>query len=183
MSLGIGWEWPRGSVELDGQLALADGHAVELDAVGPQVQLPGATSTNQALTLNTRFQPTLNVSAGIEVYVRRSLSLLAGFATDFSAVDGITLGATSPLAPAQVHRLLASFGIGSHGEGGTLLIGAQAYYGWGQALAPNVYAVPPVETPTGVQTFGVLFVLAGATNLKSITQAVDDVKNLVIKPK
>ncbi len=180
MSLGIGYEWPRGSIELDGQLGLADGHALELETQGTQVTIPGATSGAQSLTLNTRYQPIVNGSIGIELYVRPSLSLLGGFGTDFSAVDG--LGVTG-LAPAQIHRVLGSFGIGSHGDDGTLLIGAQAYYGWGQALAPNVYADPPVETPTNVQTFGVLFVLAGATNLKSISHAMGEMKNLVTKPR
>jgi hypothetical protein len=49
-------------------------------------------------------------------------------------------------------------------------------------FAPNVYASPPVETPTDVQTFGVLFVLAGTTNLKTIVRAVEDVRSLVTKP-
>ncbi len=176
MALGIGWDWPHGSVEIDGQLALADGHALELDMQGTTTELPGGTSMAQPLTLNTRYQPTVNASAGVEIFVRRSLSLLGGFATDFSAVDGLS---PMGLAPTKIDRLLGSFGIGYHGESGTLLIGAQAYYGWGQALAPNVYASPPVETPTGVQTFGVLFVLAGATDLKAISQAVNEVKELV----
>jgi hypothetical protein len=176
MALGIGYDWPHGSVEFDAQLALADGNALEMDLQGTQTQLPAATSVPQALTLNTRYQPTVNASAGIEVFVRKSFSLLGGFATDFSAVDG--LGPAS-LAPTKVNRLLGSFGVGSHSDGGTVLIGAQAYFGWGQALAPNVYANPPVETPTNVQTFGILFVLAGATDLKAITRAVNDVRQLV----
>jgi hypothetical protein len=180
MALGVGWDWPRGSVEVDASLALADGHALELDAQGSQVQTPAATSTPQALTLTTRFQPTVNVSVGGELFVRRSLSLLAGVATDFSAVDGLS---TTGIAPAQVNRLLGSFGVGSHSAAGTLLVGAQAYWGWGKVMAPNVYANPPAETPTNVNTFGILFVLAGATNLKAFAQAVEDVRGLVTKPR
>ena len=174
MSLGVGYEWAHGSVELDGQLALADGHALELDAQGTQV--PGGS---QAVTLNTRYQPTVNVSVGAELYVRRSLSFLFGFATDFSAVDGLGAGA---LAPTQINRLLGSFGIGTHGESGTLLLGTQAYWGWGQAMAPNVYAIPPGEAATNVNTFGILFVLAGATSLKSIEEAAREMRNLVTRP-
>ncbi len=180
MSLGVGWDWPRGSVELDGQLALADGDALELSTQGAQFTLPSTTGTPTSLLLHTRYQPTLNASIGAEFYVRRSLSLLTGFATDFSAVDNLS---PTSLAPAQVNRLLLSFGVGTHGDTGTLIVGAQAYYGWGSAFAPNVYANPPVETPTSVRTFGVLFVLAGATNLKALANAVSDLRKDIGRPK
>jgi hypothetical protein len=44
------------------------------------------------------------------------------------------------------------------------------------------YASAPTVTPVGVQGTGVLFVLAGATNLKSIQRAVDDMRRIVTKP-
>ncbi|HEY2368563.1 MAG TPA: hypothetical protein VGH87_19335, partial [Polyangiaceae bacterium] len=94
----------------------------------------------------------------------------------FSAVDGLV---PTSVAPAQMNRLLASFGIGSHGDAGTVIIGAQAYYSWGQMQG---YASAPTVTPVGVQGTGVLFVLAGATNLKSIQRAVDDMRRIVTKP-
>ena len=167
--VGIGYEWPRGTIELDGQVALADGHAIELDMQGTQLVSPGAVLTTTAVDRSTRFQPIANASVGAEIYVRPSLSLLAGFATDFSAVDSIAQGG---VAPSREHRLLASFGIGSHGEAGTVIVGAQGYYGWGQMLG---YASAPAVSPVDIQSAGVLFVLAGATNFKSLKNAVEDV--------
>ena len=174
--LGLGYEWPRGTIELDGQLALADGDAVELDMNGTQLVTPGPTLTTTSVDRRTRFQPTVNVSLGAEIYVRPTLSLLAGFATDFSAVDGL---AQTGVAPSRENRLLASFGIGSHSDAGTVIIGAQAYYGWGQMLG---YASAPAVAPVDIASTGVLFVLAGATNFSSIERAVEQVRGLVRRP-
>jgi hypothetical protein len=174
--LGLAYDWPRGTIEIDGQLALADGHAVELDMTGTQLTSPATVLTTQQVVRTTRFQPTVNVGVGAEIFVRPSLSILAGFATDFSAVDGLV---PTSVAPAQTNRLLASFGIGSHGDAGTVIVGAQAYYSWGQMQG---YASAPTVTPVNVQGTGVLFVLAGATNFKSIQRAVEDMRQFVKRP-
>jgi len=174
--LGLAYDWSRGTVEIDGQLALADGHAVELDMTGTQLTAPSTVQTTQEVIRTTRFQPTVNVGAGAELYVRPSLSILAGVATDFSAVDGLV---PTSVAPSQTNRVLASFGIGSHGDAGTVIVGAQAYYAWGQMQG---YASAPNVVPVNVQGTGVLFVLAGATNFKSIQRAVDEMRRFVTKP-
>lgn len=172
--VGLGYEWPRGKFEVDGHLALADGHAVELDMQG--TQLANGVSAASAVTRTTRFQPTVNFGAGLEYFVRPTLSLLGGFATDFSAVDGLL---PTSVAQSQVNRLLVSFGVGSHNEAGTLVIGTQAYYGWGSMLG---YANAPVVAPTSVSSFGFLFVLAGATNFRAIQRALDEMKKAVTPP-
>lgn len=175
--LGVGYAWPSGTtVELDGQLALAESDAVALDTQGTRLDTPGGTPTAASLTRATRFQPTVNASVGTEIYVRPSLSVLAGFATDFSAVDGL---AQTAILPMRENRLLASFGIGSHTGAGAVIIGAQAYYGWGQMLG---YAAAPAVAPIDFTSTGVLFVLAGDTNLKAIARAVDEVRSLVTRP-
>jgi hypothetical protein len=44
------------------------------------------------------------------------------------------------------------------------------------------YASAPTITPVDVQGTGILFVLAGATNLKSIQRAVDEMRRFVTRP-
>ncbi len=179
-SLGAGYQWSTGTVELDLQLALAQNDAVRLDTSGTQLQTPAVASIPTTLSLATRYEPTVNVGVGGELYVRPSLSLLGGFGTDLSSVS--TIGPTTT-AQSRIDRLFWAFGVGTHGTGGTLLIGAQVYYGWGSTLAPNVYQPVPVLQPTGMSSFGVLFVLAGATSLKAIEQAVTDVKRAIVPNK
>ena len=175
-ALGIGYRWPTGSVELDGQLALADPHGLELDTYGTQIATLGAAGTSASLLLTTRYRPTFNASLGGELFLSRSVSLLGGFGTDLSAVDTPT--ATS-LASSQIDRFLLSFGVGTHGEAGSLLIGGQAYYGFGKMLAPNVYAEEPTPVATPAQTYGMLLVLAGTTNTRTIRSAVDALRKAV----
>ncbi len=172
--LGIGYESSRVKFEIDGHFALADGHAVELDMQG--TELSGGAATQAAVTRSTRFQPTVNVGAGLEYFVRPTLSLLGGFATDFSAVDGLT---PTSVSQSQVNRLLASFGIGSHSEAGTIIIGTQAYFGWGEMLGYSNVVSGGAVAPTNVTSFGLLFVLAGATNFRAITRALDDMRKAV----
>lgn len=71
-------------------------------------------------------------------------------------------------------------GLGSYGVGGELLFGAQFGYGWGEMLAPNVYAAPSDWSVIKTQNFSALFVLAGATNLRSIKRAIEGVTDAVI---
>lgn len=173
--LGVGYQWSKGTVELDAQLALGDGDPLVLDTSGTLVQTPAA-STAAKRTLTTRYQPTFNAGIGAEVYVQQRFSVLGGFGTDLSAVGDIS---DSGAASSQIQRIFWSVGIGSHQSGGTLLVGAQVYYGWGQALAPNAYVRPPRLDPAGIDTYGVLFVLAGATSLKAIEEAVSEVQHVV----
>ncbi len=173
-NVGVGYKWPRGSIEVDAIAALADNEAVQLTANGTQLVVPGNTVTQTALTLSSRFQPTVNVGIGAEIYALRTLSVLGGFGTDFSAIGALT-PAPGVAALSQIDRVFWSFGIATHRSGGSLMLGAQLYYGWGQALAPNVYQNPPTLEPSGIDAYGILFVFAGATSLKELTSAVTDI--------
>jgi hypothetical protein len=72
-----------------------------------------------------------------------------------------------------------SFGVGSYGVGGYLLIGAQLDYGWGQALVANPYVLPNQWSETSTQIFSAMVVLAGATNLRAIGRAIENVERAV----
>ena len=77
--------------------------------------------------------------------------------------------------PANTNRLAASFGYGSHGEGGDLLLGGEFSYGWGERLAVNPYQLPSRLETTDERAYALLFVLAGSTTFKNIKRAVEDV--------
>jgi hypothetical protein len=73
----------------------------------------------------------------------------------------------------------ASFGVGSYGLGGNLLLGFEFGYGWGEAIGVNSYVVPNDLAAVDTQTYSGTFILAGATNLRAITRAVEDVTSVV----
>ena len=110
-------------------------------------------------------------------------SLAAGLAGILAAA--LFLGVFDGGLPRPVHAepALAAApsapGLCFHGPGGELLFGTQLGYGWGEMLAPNVYAAPSDWSVVKTQGFSVLFVLAGATNLRTIKRAIEGVRDAV----
>jgi hypothetical protein len=74
---------------------------------------------------------------------------------------------------------LPSFGIGSYGNHKELLFGGQFQYGWGSALVENPYVVPNDWAVVSMQSYAVMLIISGATDLGSIESAVTKVKNAV----
>ena len=85
----------------------------------------------------------LNTAAGAEYFVKKDFSLVGGASFNLSALP--PLAATlSPgnLIQERQNTVTASAGVGTYGRGGTLLLGFQLGYGWGESLAPNPYVTP-----------------------------------------
>jgi hypothetical protein len=123
---------------------------------------------------------TFNTSLGAEYFLTRGLSVLGGASTNLSTLrDLAPTTSLGNLVQSRSNHVSASFGIGSYGGIGDLLMGLQLDYGWGQALTANPYVVPNAWAVVGTQTYGVMFILAGATNLRAIGRAVEKVENAV----
>ena len=123
---------------------------------------------------------TFNTSLGAEYFVTRSFSLIGGASTNMSTLLGLTpTTSLGNLVQSRTNHVALSFGIGSYGGLGDLLMGLKLDYGWGQALTVNPYQVPNTWAVVGTQTYGAMFILAGATNLRSIGRAVQKVENAV----
>jgi len=118
----------------------------------------------------------MNIGVGGELFLSPKISLLGGLSTDFSAVPKGSLK-TDPFHyyPAITNRVAASFGYGSHGDGGDLLLGGEFSYGWGERLAVNPYQLPPRLETADERQYVFLLVLAGSTSYKAIKRAVEDV--------
>jgi hypothetical protein len=111
------------------------------------------------------------------------LSLLTGVATDLSAAPQGTLPATNfNYFGVASNRIASSFGIGTHGSSGELMIGAELSYGWGQRLAVNSYQLPPVIGNADFHTYQVMVIVAGSTSLRALKRVVEDVKKVVQEP-
>ena len=147
-----------------------------------QVTVEGAATTPSSFdaTYAVRARPVLNFSGGGEYFLTPAVSVLAGVSTDISATPALdsstSLGA---FYKERLNRVTVSGGIGSYGEGGDLMIGTQLHYGWGQALALNSYVLPSAYSIIDVQQYGALLILAGSTNFKTISRAVEKVEDMV----
>ena len=184
VSAGVGTKNDRWTVEADASFDFGQSRAVGTTLQTEALSLTDGTlssSANEA-TDSLRTQPTLNGAVGGEYFITPRLSVLAGIFTNLSAVPKLEAKAVPSLGnllPARSHRAGLSIGLGSYGTGGELLFGTQLGYGWGEMLAPNVYAAPSDWSVVKTQSFSALFVLAGNTNLRSIKRAIEGVRDAV----
>jgi hypothetical protein len=122
----------------------------------------------------------VDAAFGAEYFVVPTFSLLGGLSTDVSRVSELSLAPSiGTFHESRISRLATSFGIGSYGEAGTILVGMQLSMGWGQALAVNPYTVPNGYAAVDTRTFGAMLIVAGSTNLRALRGAVESVKELV----
>ncbi len=181
-SLGVGVQLPRLSLELDGSYDFAISNALQTTLTQMTSTTTGGavTTTPSTATYIVPGSAVAGVAAGYEYFVTPAFSLVGG--------AGINLSTLSPLAPVMTPGNLvvtqnnyanASFGIGSYGNGGNVLLGIQLGYGWGQALGVNDYSVPNSWAIVDTHQYSATLILAGATNLRTITRAVEEVKSVV----
>lgn len=178
VSLGTGIEGSWGSAEVNVAFHTAVGAAYRADFEGRSIDRSGSTTIDRPVDFaqSARARGAVNIGVGGEYFFNPSLSILGGLSTDISAVPRGALGRDPfNFFPDDLNRAAASIGVGSHGQGGDLLLGGEFSYGWGDRLAPNAYQVPARLETTGVEQYAVLLVLAGSTSLKNIKRAVEDV--------
>ncbi|MDF2692519.1 MAG: hypothetical protein K0S65_902 [Labilithrix sp.] len=186
LSLGTGIEGRWGLAELDTSYNFPiDAYSAELE--GRRVNTTSGVVDDQpaSFALSERARGVVNFAGGIELFMSPKVSLLTGISTDFSAVPSGALrgGSLFNYYPYQTHRVAGSFGISSHGEGGELLFGGEVSVGWGDRLAVNSYQLPPEIGTTGHGTYQVMLVVAGSTSLRTLKRAVEDVREIIRKPK
>ena len=183
-ALGAGLRRHRLSVEADATLNLGAEEAVSASvhvddtAVVDDVLTTSAVRENHAI----RTRPKLDGALGLEYFTSPALSLLAGVWTNLSALPPLKpapVPSLGNLVQARQNQVGLSFGLGSYGPGGELLVGTQLGYGWGQTLMANLYAVPSDWSVVSSESFSALFVIAGATSFRSIKRAITTVKDAV----
>ena len=184
VSAGVGTKNDRWTLEANASFDFGQSRAVSTTLQTEAMSLTeGALSSSAAEAIySLRTQPTLNGAVGGEYFMTPRLSVLAGIFTNLSSVPKLEPKAVPSLGnllQARSHRVGVSVGLGSYGTGGELLFGTQLGYGWGEMLAPNVYAVPSDWSVVNTQSFSALLVLAGNTNLRSIKRAIEGVRNAV----
>lgn len=186
VALGVGTEGRWGEAEIDATYDFPiDAYSAELE--GNQVDTRAGAVTDQRVrfALSQPSRGTFNVGAGAEVNMSETISLLTGLSTDFSAISSAAFRRQGLFiySPQRTHRIAGSFGISSHGEGSELLLGGELSVGWGDRLAVNSYQLPPTIGSTGHATYQLMLIIAGSTSLRSIKRAVEDVREVIEKPK
>lgn len=185
ISLGTGIEKKWGSAELNVSYYAPMSKAFTANLNGNVVQMSNDTISDQETGVSVS-QPTrgvVNLGVGGEVFIFPKLSLLGGVSTDLSAIPQ---GGLRPdlinYYPSRNNRYSASLGVGSHGEGGNLLIGTEFAFSGGDRLAVNSFKTPPDVDTAPHATFQLLFVIAGSTSLVALKRAYKDVKEVITAP-
>jgi hypothetical protein len=180
-SLGVGAQWPRLILEVDESIGIPAGAvASTLDVMNTTLVGTVATTTNVDSKFSVTERPVWNTSLGAEYLVSPSFSVLGGIATNQSALPPLSpTSGLGNLVQARMSDVGASIGIGSYGRGGELLIGARFGYGWGQSMAANPYVLPNDWAVVDTQSYSVMLILAGATNIRAIGRAVEKAEKAV----
>jgi hypothetical protein len=185
--LGTGVEYSWGSAELNVSYHQPLGSAYRATLDGRVLDSNNGVANDRPATLelSNRGHGAVNIGVGGHVNVAPYVSLLAGLGTDLStARAGTIVGDPMAYFPSRTHRVTTSVGLGSHGEGGDLLVGGELAYEWGDRLAVNSYQVPARFDAAPSQNIGLLIVIAGTTSFKAIRRAVNDLSNSVdVSPK
>ena len=150
------------------------GRALDVDSAGAQ------NERGNDLDLSARAKGAMNIGVGAEVFVAPYISLLTGASTDLSTVRGGKL-ANDQLAyfASDMSRVSGSLGVGSHGTGGSLLLGGEVSYSWGNRLAVNSYQLPARLDAVAAHNVSIVLVIAGTTSIQAIKRAVNDLGNAV----
>ena len=187
LALGTGIERSWGSAEVNVSYHMPVGSAYRAKLDGRVLELKNGVADDRPATLELSAQGrgAVNLGIGAEFGIAPYLSLLTGLGTDLTTVKGGTL--TQDMMayfPSRTNRVTASLGLGSHGEGGDLLVGGELAYEWGDRLAVNSYQLPARFETAATQTFGLLVIIAGTTSFRAISRAVNDITNAVdLNPK
>jgi hypothetical protein len=183
-TLGIGFETRALKLELDGSYQFPQGDFLRTESTvtSTSIGTNGAATTTFNAAYAVRSQPVWNMAMGAEHFVSPAFSLIGGLSTNLSAVPPLSpTMTTGNLVQARQNSVAISFGVGSYGDAGDILIGTQLGLGWGQAMAVNPYALPNDWAVVDVQSYSALLILAGATNLRAISKAVENMEHAVTK--
>jgi hypothetical protein len=174
-AIGGGFVWDKLTLELDGALNIPTDNEITGSVNVTQNSTSGGaitqTQSHEKYTVPNRA--TFNPSIGAEYFMSPTFSVLFGTSANFSALKALAPAlSVGNLVQARTSHVNASAGLGSYWNGGELLFGLQFDYGWGQALAINPYVVPNNWAVVGMQSYGLLFVISGATDLGAILRVV-----------
>jgi hypothetical protein len=123
----------------------------------------------------------VNGAFGAEFFLNRTISVLGGASTDFSAIPPLSQTPNERTIPqARVNRVAGSLGVGTYTDGSELLVGAEVSYANGRATAVDTYVLPNRLALVTQDTVTVLFIIAGSTNLNTLRHTVDRLTQMVV---
>ncbi len=176
ISLGVGWEGERTTLELDLHTnpPLSGAVSSELSLRRSTMSAGQLTEARGTAEIREDSDWGFGVGLGGERFLSEDFSLLAGAFGETSVFDQLsTTERTLRLVQDRSHRLGISAGVGSYGTNTELLIGLQSAYLFGEMSAPNVFVSPTRIESVAHQSLRIMLVLAGSVSLQNLQRVVD----------
>ncbi len=142
-----------------------------------------AATTSFPSSVQMAGWPVVDVGLGLESFLSRRFSFLAGASTDLSGVAPLPANpAVGTLAETRMQRVTTSFGIGSYGDGSELLLGTELSYAWGKSLALDPYGSSPQLSLVDQRTYQVMLIVAGSASISAFRRTLRDLGEVVKFP-
>jgi hypothetical protein len=169
-------------MEADAAIVIPSLNGFTASASGTTTTLSGTKLTSSAFqqSFNVREHAVVNPGIGMEYFVTRTFSVVAGAALNLTLepplVPALKVGT---LVEQRQSDAILSAGVGSYSSAGNLLVGVQLNHGWGQALTANPYVTPNQFAVIDTSSYGIVLILAGSTSLRSLGHAAERLGDVV----
>lgn len=167
LRLGVAFAWPSFNLEFDANMYAADASLGRARFTRTTL-LGGAPSVGRAEIVEPA-RPLTNISVGIERFVQRDFSILAGFQTDFTGLapraDGL---ARASLFRQERDSYSLAIGVSSYGSQGTILLGLRGTYSHGTALVPEPGSAEGTFVALPQIRYSIALILAGQLSFEGV---------------
>jgi hypothetical protein len=183
LNVGAGADLPGVRLEADlfassalAELVRADYDEVRIDTTAGQVA--GRTQTRSSAVESVNA--VINVGVGAEVFLSESLSILAGLASDVSALPPLDTAPDSRrLFGTRFDAWHAGLGLTAYTDQGEIVFGTRWDYSTGDMLGVNGFATPPDRDRIAAREWAGMVVIAGRVTLSSVQKAAETVSETV----
>lgn len=170
LRMGVAFAWPSFNLEFDANIYAADQAISRARFTRYQFANPSVGSAEVTrVELAERARPVTNISLGIERFIQRDFSILAGFQTDFAGiaprVDG---SAADSLFRQERDSYSLSIGVSSYGSAGTILLGLRGTYSDGTILVPDPAAADGAFRALPQMRYSIGLILSGQLSFEGV---------------
>jgi len=171
--LGLALSWPRVNFEIDGHFYAAEDALSRARFTRSEFQTSSSGSvvdvTSGRYEVTERARPVTNLSIGLEAFLQRDFSVLAGIQTDFTALyPRHDQPASETMFRQERDAVSATLGVATYTRRGTILLGLRGTYSEGTILMPDPSGTSAAFFALPQTRYSVSVVLSGQLSLEGV---------------
>jgi hypothetical protein len=173
LRLGLAFSWPRVNFELDGHFYAAESTLSRARFTRTVYETtPGGQNVerqSERHEVSESARPVTNISLGIEAFLQRDFSVLAGIQTDFTALGARQdQPAEETMFRQERDAISGALGVATYTRRGTILLGLRATYSEGTLLMPDPTGTSAAFFALPQTRYSVSLVLSGQLSLEGV---------------